>query len=67
MATVHDSPYRSVDARGRALTMTEEQVRARAESIARGLDALVAEMDSALARDDVPALADLDLATLWEA
>jgi hypothetical protein len=34
------SPHRSVDARGRALPTTDEEVRARASEIARGLDAL---------------------------
>lgn len=34
------SPHGSVDARGRALPMTEAEVRARAGAIARGLDAL---------------------------
>ena len=34
------TPHRSVDSRGRALPMTEEEIRARAEEIARGLAAL---------------------------
>jgi hypothetical protein len=34
------SPGRSVDAIGRALPMTDEEIRARAAEIARGLDAL---------------------------
>src|SRR4051812_36379916 len=34
------SPHRSVDATGRALPMTEEEIRARATEVARGLDAL---------------------------
>ena len=34
------SPHRSVDATGRALPMTEEEIRARAAEVARGLDAL---------------------------
>jgi hypothetical protein len=34
------SPHRSVDARGRALPMTDEEIRARADEIARGLAAL---------------------------
>jgi hypothetical protein len=34
------SPYHSVDASGRALPMTDEEIRARAAEIARGLDAL---------------------------
>jgi hypothetical protein len=34
------SPYRSVDASGRALSMTDAEIRARAPEIARGLDAL---------------------------
>jgi hypothetical protein len=34
------SPGRSVDATGRALPMTDEEIRARAVEIARGLDAL---------------------------
>jgi broad specificity phosphatase PhoE len=34
------SPYRSVDATGRALPMTDEEIRAQAAEIARGLDAL---------------------------
>ena len=34
------SPHRSVDARGRALPMTDAEIRARAGEIARGLDAL---------------------------
>jgi hypothetical protein len=33
-------PYRSVDAHGRAIPMTEAEILARAETIARGLDAL---------------------------
>jgi hypothetical protein len=34
------SPHRSVDASGRALPMTDAEIRARADEIARGLDAL---------------------------
>ena len=34
------SAHRSVDATGRALPMTEEEIRARAAEVARGLDAL---------------------------
>jgi hypothetical protein len=34
------SPYHSVDATGRPLPMTDEEIRARATEIARGLDAL---------------------------
>jgi hypothetical protein len=34
------SPGRSVDAAGRAIPMTDEEIRARAAEIARGLDAL---------------------------
>ncbi len=34
------SPHRSIDASGRALLMTEAEIRARAEEIVRGLDAL---------------------------
>ena len=34
------SPHRSVDAAGRALFMTDEEIRARAGSIAQSLDAL---------------------------
>jgi hypothetical protein len=34
------SAHHSVDARGRALPMTDEEIRARATEIARGLDAL---------------------------
>ena len=34
------STRRSVDATGRALPMTEEEIRARAAEVARGLDAL---------------------------
>jgi hypothetical protein len=34
------SPHRSVDAHGRALPMTEAEIRGRAEAVARGLDAL---------------------------
>lgn len=34
------SAYQSVDATGRALAMTDEEIRARAAEIARGLDAL---------------------------
>lgn len=39
------SPHRSVDARGRALPRTEEELRARAEEVARGLDALAEIVD----------------------
>jgi hypothetical protein len=35
-----DSQYHSVDVRGRALSMTDEEIRARAPEVARGLDAL---------------------------
>jgi hypothetical protein len=35
-----DSQYHSVDARGRAVSMTDEEIRARALEVARGLDAL---------------------------
>ena len=35
-----DFAHRSVDATGRALPMTEEEIRARAVAVARGLDAL---------------------------
>ena len=35
-----DTPFRSVDERGRVIPMTEEEVRARSGEIARGLDAL---------------------------
>jgi hypothetical protein len=34
------SPHRSVDASGRALPMTDAEIRARSEEITRGLDAL---------------------------
>ena len=34
------SPHRSVDATGRAITMTDEEIQLRAVEIARGLDAL---------------------------
>ena len=34
------APRRSIDEHGRALPMTEAEVRARAEAIARGLEAL---------------------------
>ncbi len=34
------SQYHSVDATGRALPMTDEEIRARAAEVARGLDAL---------------------------
>ncbi len=34
------SPHNSVDASGRALPMTDAEIRARADAIARGLDAL---------------------------
>jgi hypothetical protein len=34
------SPYHSIDATGRDLPMTDEEIRARATEIARGLDAL---------------------------
>jgi len=34
------SPYGSVDATGRALPMIDEEIRARAEEVATGLDAL---------------------------
>ena len=34
------SPHHSVDATGRDLPMTDEEIRARATEIARGLDAL---------------------------
>jgi hypothetical protein len=34
------SHYHSVDATGRALPMTDEEIRARAAEVARGLDAL---------------------------
>ena len=34
------SPHRSVDASGRALPTTDEQIRARSGEIARGLDSL---------------------------
>jgi broad specificity phosphatase PhoE len=42
MAITHStvSPHRSVDATGRALPMTTEEIRAQAVEIARGLDAL---------------------------
>lgn len=40
MSTDTTTPRRAVDARGRALPMTEAEVRARAGEIARGLDAL---------------------------
>jgi hypothetical protein len=42
MAITHPtvSPHRSVDASGRALPMTAEEIRAQAAEIARGLDAL---------------------------
>jgi hypothetical protein len=33
-------PHRPVDAHGRAIPLTEEEIRARAEEIARGLHAL---------------------------
>ncbi len=33
-------PRRSVDARGRAIPMTVEEVRARADEVARGLEAI---------------------------
>jgi len=33
-------PHRSTDERGRAIPMTEEEVRARAVEVARGLEAL---------------------------
>ena len=35
-----DSQYHSVDGRGRAVSMTDEEIRARALEVARGLDAL---------------------------
>jgi hypothetical protein len=35
-----DSQYHSVDARGRAVSMTDEEIRARALEVAKGLDAL---------------------------
>jgi len=42
MSITHSTvvPHRSVDATGRAIPMTVEETRARAEEIARGLDAL---------------------------
>ncbi len=40
MAHSTDSPHRSVDATGRALPMTVEEIQAQAVEIARGLDAL---------------------------
>lgn len=42
MATSHSivSPHRSVDATGRAVPMTVEEIRAQAVEIAKGLDAL---------------------------
>jgi hypothetical protein len=46
------SPHRSVDARGRALHRTEAELRARAEEVARGLDAL-AEMVDGTDTDEV--------------
>ena len=47
MSTTHTtvSPHRSVDAQGRALPRTESEIRARAEEIARGLDALAEIVD----------------------
>jgi len=36
------SPHRSVDSSGRALPMTEDEVRARADAVARGLAAVAA-------------------------
>jgi hypothetical protein len=40
MAAIHPtvSPHRSVDARGRALPMTDSEVRARAQTAIRALD-----------------------------
>ena len=42
MATVQEtgSPFRSVDATGRAIPMIDAEIRARAGEIARGLDAI---------------------------
>lgn len=56
MATVPStvSPHRSVDARGRALPMTDAEIRARAVEVARGLDAL----------DDITDETDTD--EMWE-
>jgi excisionase family DNA binding protein len=45
------SPQSSVDARGRALPLTEAEVRARAEAVARGLEALDAMGDAAEQRE----------------
>lgn len=50
------SPHRSVDARGRALPMTEAEVRARAGDVARGLDSLDAIGDEAEHRQTLEAL-----------
>ncbi len=50
------SPHRSVDATGRALPMAEDEVRARAAEVARGLDALDAMGDEDEQRQTLEAL-----------
>ncbi len=50
------TPRSSVDARGRAIPMTEAEVRARAEAIARGLDALDDMGDADEQRESLDAL-----------
>jgi excisionase family DNA binding protein len=59
-APAQASPHRSVDARGRALPMTEAEVRARAPAIARGL----AELDAMGDEDEQRATLDALLAGL---
>jgi hypothetical protein len=48
------SPYRSVDARGRVLPMTDAEVRARAEIATRALDEIAGMTD------------ETDTAEVWE-
>jgi hypothetical protein len=50
------SPHRSVDPTGRALPMTDDEIRARAAEIARGLDALDAMGDEGEQRQTLDAL-----------
>ena len=50
------SPHRSVDASGRALPMTDAEIRARAGDIARGLDALDDMGDEEEQRETLEAL-----------
>jgi hypothetical protein len=50
------SPHSAVDARGRALPMTEAEVRARATEIARGLEALDGMGDAEEQRQTLDAL-----------